>query len=446
MLSRLEDNMTQTLAYLVLCLPLGDHFRVVAHPENDALAAEALEIAEATWPVMRELLGVPVDAEHEPLELHLYADPEEYHAVDDELTGGDFEKNLAFAHFDSKTAHVVLQPYLSGEALEETGLPYQTARLIAHEAAHLVRYASLDNYRHHPNWVANGTASWVEAHVMEAQGRVIDIENDPHFSTQILHVQRRLEEGGLPSLRDLLVDEQLPDGFYEAYAYQHLAFRYLTEKKQRKKLDKILGGLDLLGGGSARREEFAEHVEKTIGKKRWKDLNRGFEKYVEDLAPAWDEVFVALETAGDDWLQAAFPDKNAIAWRTEAIDEDRWEITGELRVLPGDEQQLNLLLDRSEAGFVQVSFIGGRGVSLFEFDAQKGLDGTWDERVFERTELMRADEFVHFRVAWKRDEISVDLAGEQIFELELDRTMDGAWGLGALRSSAGIWRSVTLDR
>ena len=60
-------------------------------------------------------------------------------------------------------------------------------------------------------------------------------------------------------------------------------------------------------------------IEGAIGRDELKKIDGAFEKYVRALKPQWDEVYRSLETSGPTWTQIAFPDTNAIAWRTQAV-------------------------------------------------------------------------------------------------------------------------------
>ena len=145
---------------------VGSFYRVICDFDEDAAARQALEVAEATWPVAMQLYGVPPDAAAEPMDVYLYRDPDAYVRAEYELTRGQFRRNLAFAHWGSKTAHVAIQPKIPDDVLETLGLNYQTLRLLVHESAHLARYHAFNNYRVHPHWFADGNASWLEVEVL----------------------------------------------------------------------------------------------------------------------------------------------------------------------------------------------------------------------------------------------------------------------------------------
>ena len=192
--------------------------------------------------------------------------------------------SLAFAHWDTRTAHVALQPELTDAVVRRIGLPYLTRVMLLHEAAHLVRY------------------------------------------------------------------------LYE---------------KDRKRVIRMVAKTRRLGGGAGFRERMAAVVATQFGK------------------------------------------------------------------------QLNLLLDRSDDGFLCVAMSAGFGVTLFEYNSRQNR---WN-RVFARKHPAVAvgkPFSVSVQVADKGVEVRIgtEVVGTAKFP---ERAMDGAYGLGALSGSAGIWTAVQLE-
>ena len=87
----------------------GAHFAVVAHLETAGLAEDALEQIEKLWKPASTLYGLAQGTEPKKLVVHLYRDAQDYEVAEEKLTGGRFRRNLAFAHFDTRSAHVALQ-------------------------------------------------------------------------------------------------------------------------------------------------------------------------------------------------------------------------------------------------------------------------------------------------------------------------------------------------
>ena len=417
----------------------GTHFRLVCHFANGEAADQAIAAVEATWPRAGELYDLEALEGHELLSVHLYRDAQSYEAAEQALTQGAFRRNLAFAHHATMSAHVALQPPLSDEALAQVGLPAQTLRLLAHEAAHLVRYACMRNSRSHPRWVADGSASWIDEAVSRDLGLVDELEQDPGYSTMLLRVRKLFERDALPTSEQILRDQLDELGFYEGYAVRWLYFRYLKEGKHSAEFRPMLAELRRLGGGSDFAARLFEQIEKSLGKRKLASIDKGFRKYVSTLEPAWDQVFRALHFKDDAWVQAAF-DKNAIAWRRTPSGKN-YTIAGELTILPGPRGQMNVFLGRSEQGFYSVAFSAGAGVTLFEF---LSASDDWQRRGFAECEDLGPGEAFSFSVHVKGDEVQVSVNDRAVLSGEAQTlNLEGPWGLSAQARSAGTWK---LDR
>src|SRR4029079_5356874 len=105
-----------------------------------------------------------------------------------------------------------------------------------------------------------------------------------------------------------------------------------------------------------------------------------FAKYVRDLSPRWDEVYRSLSTNGDAWIQIAFKDSNSVDWQTADVGAEKYEVSGEVEIFDGANKQMNLLLGRLPSGLVQISFVVGTGIVVFEYDNRR-LDGKDWKRV-----------------------------------------------------------------
>ncbi|MFT5479039.1 MAG: hypothetical protein ACI8Y8_004412 [Planctomycetota bacterium] len=182
----------------------GPHFRIECHFDHPACARQALDVAEAVWPIAVALYPDETGAQHAgptrtPLVVHLFRDEAAYGMAENLLTGRLYRRSQAFAHRTSRTAHVAVKPAVGNHALEQLGLPEQTLRLIAHEAAHLARFERMPNNALHPGWFLDGNAGFVDQEVMEAIGRSPGLERDPWTSQEIVSLQRMLETNRLPT-------------------------------------------------------------------------------------------------------------------------------------------------------------------------------------------------------------------------------------------------------
>ena len=421
----------------------GKHFRLVCHFKNSKIAKQALAMVEAVWQPGLAVLGAKVSHAKQPLlAVHLYPNAKAYQAAEENLTGGRFKRNLAFAHFDSKSAHVAMQPELSKSFLEARGLNYQTLRLLAHEAAHLLRYRTTPNYRSHPGWYADGSASWLEAKLLRSTGHITSLASDPHFSDLMLRGQNLLKKGKLPTLTQILRSETSQLAFYDRYAVHWLLFDYLYTN-ENKTMQWWIATLRRQGGGKHLGQRLADMLRSKLGRKNYARLEKRFVAHVKALQPQWQEVFRSLETAPDAWYVTAFRNRNAIAWQTQDAGKKSWSLSGSFKIFPSKNAQLNILLDRRSCGFVMLAFNAGTGVTLFRYTVN---DDRWDRLAFAKAKGLVADKLVAFRVRVAKQRLSLNLGAKQVLDFKLERPCSGPWGLGALAASAGMWQKLEFER
>lgn len=415
----------------------SEHFALHVHFDAPAIASRSLELVEATWPVVAGLFGTAEKPLEEKLVIHLYRNPADYQAAEASLTNGEFARNLAFTHWDTGAAHIALQPDRKDALLGELGLDYQTARLLTHEAAHVVRLDSCPNFRSHPRWFADAVASWTDVVVLGQQGWIEEPANDPFFSSQMVRVQRKAGEEQLPAFSAVIEAESQDQGWQGTYDLHAQLFPFLAADRKGDVLGELCREARRMGGGP----EFARGLAQAVygvTKRKPKPLDKAFAKFVAKLEPEWEQLYNSLQATGDDWVQLAFPEVNAIAWRTAPVRKGKLRLTGEARVLPGRTKQINILLDRRDDGFVQVCLVAGYGATVFEhfYEANK-----WEKRASAEAPLV-LDEFHAFELRTKGGQLILELNGEQIVEVALERDFTGPWGLGAQKSAAGIWRGI----
>lgn len=419
----------------------GKHFRVVCHFESERAADEALASVEALWKPAGRIYKLPKRVD-EPLTVHLYRTSEDYVAADRELTGGNFARNLAFAHHDTRTAHVALQPALDDDRLEELGLPLQTRRLLAHEAAHLVRFEAMPNFRSHPEWLVDGAASWLDGEALRGLGIVDELGSAPHFASEVVRVREALAGDDPPTVERIFTGRLDGLGFYERYSVTSLFFRFMEEGKHKKRLGKLIDKARQLGGGPGYAKALMDQVRKTYSEKKMAALDEEFREWVAELEPEWFELYRSLEPRDGGWLQIAFPDTNAMCWRATPVGRTEYCVKGSFEILPTGGQQLNLLLNRSDEGFVSIAFAANYGVTVFD---QRRQGNVWNRVATAEVKTLRSLTKLPFevRVAGKR--LAVLLNGEQVVAAELPRELPGAWGLGAQATSIGRWHDVVAE-
>jgi hypothetical protein len=422
----------------------GDRYALICHGGDEALAGRALAVVEEAWPIVAETFGVPDAKPERLLEVHFYRTVEGYQAADDALTGGKFRRNLAMSHWDTRTAHVALQPPCRDETVRALGLPPLTVVLLAWEAAHVARYELCANFRDHPQWFGDGLAASVAAKVVTSR-HPSPLGAVPYWANDMARVQRLLAEGKLPPARSILSDEVDDLDLRDRYATRFVFFSFLAGEPNRARLAEVAGAIRRTGGGAG----YAESVRK-VATDAFGRSDEAFAAFVGELHPQWDEVFRSLWPVGDDRVQVAFPDTNAIAWRTEPVASAAFKAQGSLRILPGDARQMNFLFARTEEGFYSLAFVADQGFVLFD---HRSKTGEWNRVGEGNAPGLRLGVTTDFAVEGRGAKLKVTLDGKS-WDFDLPRELPDSivWGLGAqagpkdaATGSAGLWKGVSID-
>lgn len=413
----------------------GDCYALVCHGGDEALAEQALAVVDAAWPIVAEVFGVPDAKPERPLEVHLYRTSEQYIAADDALTGGKFRRNLAMSHWGSRSAHVAVQPPCGDEALRALGLPPLTVAMLAWEATHVARFELCPNFRQHPEWFVDGLAAWVAAQVVAARHPAAP-EATPYWADDMVRVRRLLEERKLPPARSILSDAVNDLDLRDRYATRAVFFSFVA--LDREKLAKVAGAIRRTGGGDGYAAAVLAEAMAAFG-----GADGAFAKHVRNLRPQWEEVYRSLWTAGTEWPQLAFPDRNAIAWRREPLAAGGLEAKGSLRILPGDARQMNFLFARGEEGFYSLAFVADQGFVLFDY---RSKTEEWVRVGAGNAPGLRLGVSTDFAVNGRGTKLKVTLDGKS-WDLDLPRPLPDrvAWGLGAQAGSAGLWQRVAVE-
>ena len=416
--------------------PMLETQGVSTRAERQATAA-----IDAAWREGAALWGEPDDGRSPTVTLH--AEYESYSAIDKKLSGGRFERNWAFAWSNPPQAHVVIQPPVSDGALRVAGLPLQTARLLAHETAHLVRYGACPNSASHPHWLADGYAQLIAWRALRSLDLVPeDMADDPEFASNILRTQQALHSDTLPTVVELLDDAEGELGFTSRYAARLQLVRWFESLGM---LESLAIEARRLGGGSALPANLKAWVLDQLAQHGVDDPDTAFAVWMEDQPARWDVVFGALDATDDMWTQIAFPTTNAIAWRAgDAAEHGKtYTLTGSVRVLPGEKQQMNLLLGRDDDdGFVSIAFGPSFGVTVFRYRSE---GNQWDRIGGGPVGGFETGRWANFRVEVEGRTVRITLARSKPIEVTVDRELDGPWGVGAQAGAAGQWRSITAE-
>ena len=412
-------------------------FRIHVHVAQKDVVKQVTEIGETTWELASDLYGAELP--ERKLDVHLYRDSEGFNAADQKLTGGEFNRNQAFAHFDSQSAHVALQPAVSDDLLGVVGLPRLSAGLLAHEMAHLVRYHHMPHsFRNHPDWLVHGVASLLDQRVLAARGYLKDPQQDPDFGSDCWRVKHLLKYGKLPSATTLLDDQALEVGFLHRYGVRW-AFVSMLVSEYPDKFQSFLKDLRRLGGGPGfakrSKELLLEHLEVDTAM-----LDRQFEEYVGDLSPKWIEIGRSLETFGPAWHQVALPNSTAAAWRQSALN-DSFSVSMTATIHNAGRNQLNILIGQRES-FSQISITAGFGLNVFQFS-----DGEWNMSLGKKVDGIAVDQ--PLKLSIKHDHKTratlIELDGENIFKGKMALGTNNQLALGVQLGSAVTWEALKSE-
>ncbi len=160
------------------------------------------------------------------------------------------------------------------------------------------------------------------------------------------------------------------------------------------------------------------------------------------MTPEWDQGIRSLEPAGKDWIQIAFPDTNAIAWRTSSSKGSDYAISGEVEIWPGPRRQMNVLLARAEDGYFSVALVADYGVTVFRYHSK---EDRWEQLGDARASGLDTGKKTPFRVDVRGGRLEVTVGAKRALVVPLgSRATKGPWGLGAQAGSAGRWSAVRL--
>lgn len=420
----------------------GPHFRIRCHFDNDAIAKEVLETAEAAWKAAQSLFGEAEASAGQPMEVHLYPDVEAYRAAEGKLTAGEFRNEPGFAHHESRSVHLCLQPLMSSGLLKTVGLPALTRRRVAREVSQLGRSAALPNHTSHPRWLADGAALYLAERVMRSNKWGPSVNGDPFFSTYASHLKRMLDAQRLPPISSMLQDSVQSLTAGERDGLRWALFRFLRKGDNAPMLDKIIAEAGRLQPGGTYLVDLYVFADKAYGGDGFAQLNEAFCEYVRGLKPKWDESYPSLEVRPKEWLQIAYPDNNAVAWRAAPAESKSFSIQGELQVLPAQVQQMNILLARSADGFVSVAFVGNGGVGIMLYDRK---NKSWKTLASGKSKMLKTGKKTRFQVQVDGTRVNVFIRKRLVVKVELNGVdFSGPWGVGVQAESAGIWYGVGL--
>ena len=151
-----------------------------------------------------------------------------------------------------------------------------------------------------------------------------------------------------------------------------------------------------------------------------------------------------MQVSDDVWTHAAFASKNAICWNQEPMGEGDWVLSGSLKVFEAGRTQMNILLGRSNDGFVTVACSGGWGVTIFNYTAK---DNNWDRLGAVEVSTMKPGRWIKFKISKRGDRLWIRMGKKRAFKVDVGGLdLSGQWGLGVQSGSAGLWKDIQVER
>ena len=424
----------------------GEHFRVVCQFDSPAIAALALEAAEAAWPLAASIYG-PLAAPQELYRIHLLPDKEAYVRLEEALTGGRFARNLAFSSWTTKESYIAMQPARPVGASAHH-LSTLTRRLIAHEATHLVLYHAHADFEWHPAWLSEGIAELVSDQAMRAKGWATTVERDPFTASRLHWVQHRMDYLDT-SLVEMVLDDR---GGYELPA---VFFSFLDQRDGTRALHAFMESTRGLAGADASKSGNARALFlQSFAAKGLVALEDELRQALSRAEPQWREDSRSLErsTDGGAWTQIAFPKADALAWHVgrDLIGVRALEIVLELHAVETAPSASIFfggapLLEPGPAPPRAIDLAVGKGVRVRSVrNTSYSVPPGWMAEPATRLgSFVREGEPHRLRLTIDGEHWSLALDGETLLELD-GQSFDPHFhlGLGAARGSLVHWRSI----
>ncbi len=378
----------------------GEHFEVpYALGEND-LANRALEVAEATWPIAVELLGEPSANLSRPISIPL-------------TLRGDYDPQL----------------------LGRRDLPLTNKVDLANDASRAVIEHFFANHSSHPAWFTEGLAGLIEWKALHRIRLVWTPEREPVYSTSQRVAQRVATGKRLPSYDAFLSDSLDGVSLAEASALRRWFFVELAKDENR--LETLLRAAKQISGGADYPRALMGALHGIYGGPTfWKR----FEQSLVALKPEWEESTGTLSLRLKRWLQLAPKRHDAVAWNAERLGDESWSLEGTFQIQSGANSAMNVLLDRSLAGYVSVSMQSDAEIVVAEYNARTAK---WKRLAVGSAGYAR-DDVNRFRIEWNEGYLAVFADSARVLETKISRKMSGAWGLGVKANCAGSWADVRL--
>lgn len=430
----------------LVAMAMGEPIEVVCDEFGPGQCEEMRRLVDAVESKASEVFSDDFSDDEDDALIELHLQLQDYYNADKLLNDGRFRKNWSFANSSKMQGHIALQPPVPTELLDAAGIPVQTKLMIGQVATHLLRYRAFPNHRSHPKWFTQGMAVYVTEEAARSIGMIGSTEDEPYTSTHIVGVIETLEEHSKIGIKTILNEEDIKDvSSGREYAIRGLMMFWLEDLGV---LQGIISEARRLGGGDLYVKNLNEAVVNAIAGAGIEDSDSAFRDWLSGFSPKWDEQYRSLQTSGDVWMQGAFSRNNSVAWNSQELGERDWEMTGSFKVFDSEKTQMNILLGKSDAGYISIALGPDFGVTVFYRKySDNGKKSNWIRLIHKDYQSIELNEWSDFKVSKRRDRLMVRINKDRAIRVELgDYDVSGPWGLGVQNKSAGLWRDVKVDR
>ena len=428
----------------VCAVSLGEPIDVVCDEFSAGQCEETNRVVQAVEALSSEYFVFDIDSYEDDAMLELHFQVQDYYNADNKLNGGRFKRNWAFANYGAMQAHVALQPPVPTEVLDAAGLPVQTKVQIAHEAVHLCIYRAFRNHGSHPGWLSEGLAEHMSNEAVRNAGYMGAIEDEPWTCSKINLVGKLFEDKPKYDIDSILSNESKDISGGRLYAVRGMFIGWLREIGA---FDDMISEARRLGGGDSYEENLRRATLEAIASAGVENPDAAFKAWVATFEPNWDQRYRSLQTNGEVWLHGAFSSKNAVCWNSQELGDGNWEIAGSFKIFEGEKTQMNILLGRSDTGYLSIALGPKFGVTVFHRKyIDDGKKSRWIRLVDKDIKSIKLDEWSTFKVSQRKGRLMVRINKDRAIRVELgDIDVTGAWGLGVQNKSAGLWKDVQVE-
>lgn len=397
----------------------GEHFVVTSQILISDHTERALEVAEATWTVTTELLGVP----------------------ERKLTRGIAINLLLF--YGSMPVDVHYSPKLPVNVLKRSSLPITTAGSVANKAAELIVTRIVPTSASFPLWLSEGLAGYVEEETLFALGISAGPDVEPRFAMRRSLCERIAQSKRVPSFVDFLDDELKPMPAPDQAAVRALFFRELANDNDRFKT--FVKAIWQISGGA----DYGRDVSGMLIGVYGPDLWSNFWKYIAKSEPAWEVTIGSLASNGEGWIQHARRKRDGITWRSHRPLKAGWSMDGEFEILglssPSARVLLGASLDKQPTlnalpDHIAVKFQPGKGLVVSAYNESKRSY----EQLASKSLTIRPGAPNSFRIESTETGLTVSVNDSEPLEIKFKQPTVGAFGLATREGSITLWNRLEL--